>query len=222
MNLQRSTASICSVIAISSIATQASAASFLYNVNYDDAGVATLGTGSDDLQAIDLVAGDRVIYTLTATGLNRWRVLNNIQSNVTFAVLASDSASRQVDVDLFLKLNGTSVFSQSDRDINNSFTHLGPNTTSLSAGLQFNQVVFDLTLLSAVDPDDANINVGTRISSLLPILGPPQQQDGIVFGPSEISAVPEPATWALMILGLGVTGAAMRRERKANVKVSYA
>lgn len=36
-----------------------------------------------------------------------------------------------------------------------------------------------------------------------------------------ISAVPEPATWAMMILGFGVVGAAMRR-RKTNVSVSYA
>ncbi|MEO9467692.1 PEPxxWA-CTERM sorting domain-containing protein [Parasphingorhabdus sp.] len=37
-----------------------------------------------------------------------------------------------------------------------------------------------------------------------------------------IAAVPEPATWAFMILGFGAVGGAMRRQRKANVKVSYA
>ncbi|MEM8919079.1 MAG: PEPxxWA-CTERM sorting domain-containing protein [Pseudomonadota bacterium] len=40
------------------------------------------------------------------------------------------------------------------------------------------------------------------------------------------AAVPEPATWAFMILGFGAIGGAMRRQkkqaRKANVKVSYA
>ncbi|WP_108810798.1 PEPxxWA-CTERM sorting domain-containing protein [Sphingorhabdus sp. Alg231-15] len=35
------------------------------------------------------------------------------------------------------------------------------------------------------------------------------------------TAVPEPATWAFMILGFGAIGGALRR-RKANVKVSYA
>lgn len=34
-------------------------------------------------------------------------------------------------------------------------------------------------------------------------------------------AVPEPATWAFMIFGFGAIGGAMRRQRKANVKVSY-
>ncbi|WP_108812612.1 PEPxxWA-CTERM sorting domain-containing protein [Sphingorhabdus sp. Alg231-15] len=40
------------------------------------------------------------------------------------------------------------------------------------------------------------------------------------------SAVPEPATWAFMILGFGAMGGTLRsngrRQRKANVKVSYA
>ncbi len=35
-------------------------------------------------------------------------------------------------------------------------------------------------------------------------------------------AVPEPATWALMLIGFGAIGAAVRRQRKATVKVSYA
>ncbi|MEL6875314.1 MAG: PEPxxWA-CTERM sorting domain-containing protein, partial [Pseudomonadota bacterium] len=33
--------------------------------------------------------------------------------------------------------------------------------------------------------------------------------------------VPEPGTWAMMILGFGLVGGAMRR-RKASVTVSYA
>ncbi|WP_339691061.1 PEPxxWA-CTERM sorting domain-containing protein [uncultured Parasphingorhabdus sp.] len=36
------------------------------------------------------------------------------------------------------------------------------------------------------------------------------------------AAVPEPSTWAFMIFGFGAIGGAMRRQRKANVKVSYA
>lgn len=45
--------------------------------------------------------------------------------------------------------------------------------------------------------------------------------DNIAFG-AGAAAVPEPATWAFMILGFGAIGGAMRRQRKANVKVSYA
>ncbi len=42
------------------------------------------------------------------------------------------------------------------------------------------------------------------------------------FDNVSIAAVPEPATWAFMILGFGAIGGAMRRQRKANVKLSYA
>ncbi|WP_339691666.1 PEPxxWA-CTERM sorting domain-containing protein [uncultured Parasphingorhabdus sp.] len=45
--------------------------------------------------------------------------------------------------------------------------------------------------------------------------------DNVAFG-SLTGAVPEPATWAFMIFGFGAIGGALRRQRKANVKVSYA
>ena len=37
-----------------------------------------------------------------------------------------------------------------------------------------------------------------------------------------LSAVPEPANWAMMILGLGLAGAALRRQRQQiSAKVSF-
>lgn len=39
---------------------------------------------------------------------------------------------------------------------------------------------------------------------------------------SSVAAVPEPATWAFMIVGFGAIGGAMRKRKKANVQVSYA
>ena len=44
----------------------------------------------------------------------------------------------------------------------------------------------------------------------------------VFFGTEQMAAVPEPATWAFMIFGFGAIGGVMRRQRKANVKVSYA
>lgn len=35
-------------------------------------------------------------------------------------------------------------------------------------------------------------------------------------------AVPEPATWAMMLLGMGMVGGAMRRKSKVTTKVAYA
>ncbi len=44
---------------------------------------------------------------------------------------------------------------------------------------------------------------------------------GVTFSPA-IAAVPEPATWAMMIGGFGGIGGILRQRRKANVKVSFA
>jgi hypothetical protein len=41
------------------------------------------------------------------------------------------------------------------------------------------------------------------------------------FAPT-ISAIPEPSTWAMMILGFGAVGVALRRRRKDEVRVGYA
>ncbi|MEM8917437.1 MAG: PEPxxWA-CTERM sorting domain-containing protein [Pseudomonadota bacterium] len=199
----------------------ANAATFIYNVNYDDMGVATLAPGSDDLRLVDLVAGDMITYTLTATGMNGWTVTDDFAPNFTFALALTQEAVRTVDVDLNLNLDGSSVFFQSDSGLNNSLVHLGPNNTPLTAGLQFDEVTFDLTLLSSVDENDPNIEVDTRVATLLPIFGAPEREANIDFGPLQVAAVPEPGTWAMMILGFGLVGGAMRR-RRANVKVSYA
>jgi hypothetical protein len=43
------------------------------------------------------------------------------------------------------------------------------------------------------------------------------------FGPSfRIAAVPEPSTWAMMILGMGAVGYAIRRRQKVTAKVRFA
>lgn len=42
----------------------------------------------------------------------------------------------------------------------------------------------------------------------------------VSFGPSVDSAVPEPATWAMMIAGFGIAGAAMRRGRRSTATLA--
>ncbi len=46
----------------------------------------------------------------------------------------------------------------------------------------------------------------------VPLIGPPQQGGGSA-GPPVTSAIPEPATWFLFVLGLGLTGAVMPGRR---------
>jgi hypothetical protein len=43
---------------------------------------------------------------------------------------------------------------------------------------------------------------------------------GLFIDNISVAAVPEPATWAMMLLGFGLIGAGMRR-RKTNLRVSF-
>ena len=61
----------------------------------------------------------------------------------------------------------------------------------------------------------------------VPRIGPIESLDNVfnfaVFRPTQIAAaVPEPATWAMMLLGFGFIGGAMRSRRRQKVTVSYA
>jgi hypothetical protein len=42
------------------------------------------------------------------------------------------------------------------------------------------------------------------------------------LGNPDVGAVPEPSTWAMMLLGFGFVGGAMRSRRRQKVTVSYA
>ncbi|MES2904398.1 MAG: PEPxxWA-CTERM sorting domain-containing protein [Pseudomonadota bacterium] len=48
-----------------------------------------------------------------------------------------------------------------------------------------------------------------------------ENNGGAITIPSVSGAVPEPATWAMMLMGFGAIGWAMRRRRATTVRVSY-
>jgi len=52
------------------------------------------------------------------------------------------------------------------------------------------------------------------------IANSPAYIDNLVFQNDRIAAVPEPATWAMMIIGFGLTGAALRRREGVAVHVA--
>ena len=52
--------------------------------------------------------------------------------------------------------------------------------------------------------------------------GPNPGLSALSFEGAAIPAVPEPATWALMLLGFGVVGSALRRRRRTQVRFNFA
>ena len=49
-----------------------------------------------------------------------------------------------------------------------------------------------------------------------------ENSGGAITVPDAVAAIPEPATWAMMMLGFGFMGAAMRRTRATTLRVRYA
>lgn len=92
------------------------------------------------------------------------------------------------------------------------------------------------TLLKSVSLNGFNWQTNPNgLASFLfsgPVLGLPSVNEVVVnfdvvntglaqFSGSVSAAVPEPATWALMVLGVGMIGFGMRRRQQATTRVSY-
>ena len=86
---------------------------------------------------------------------------------------------------------------------------------------------FSFTFLSGA-PQPANIFATTLVASGYGVL---EAGENIAAGtftatrvqtPPPVGAIPEPDTWALMLLGFGFVGAALRRRPAMRVRVNYA
>ena len=98
----------------------------------------------------------------------------------------------------------------------------GPGFTYTSDFLSFlNSVDLDNAIsLSAITPALSVGNGNNKaIKSFRAVSGGQFSADP---NPSVIAAVPEPATWAMMLVGFGMVGAGVRSRRKATVKRTYA
>lgn len=76
----------------------------------------------------------------------------------------------------------------------------GADLVTLASGVSGQYVRYSFTVPGGV----ANASNAVAISSL------------------SVGSVPEPSTWAMMILGFGTVGFALRNRRKQNVRVTYA
>lgn len=191
-----------------SVAGAASAASYNFDVVYSGSGVAALAPGSDPMVGTLLNTGDDFVYTLTGEDGGYWTSLgeNDVFPFTALSICCGFSTN---DLTLELKFGGSTVFSVTHTGVGTCCAHLGNNTEHLPAALVWDTWVLTDTVVSADSP--------LAIESLLPWpgSGPEQYNSAAISYTAGNAAVPEPASWALMILGFGLGGSVLRRRRTA-------
>ncbi len=205
-------------VAAGCLSNVAHAVDYNFDVLYSGNGVATLNTDSDNPNGLTLWDGDAFDWTITAQGTDAWTVVTGGAFFPLMAFAVNEEGTRIGDFTLTLSNGGASVFSISETNIDNEEIHLGTNEINLGTGLVFNQMHLQYSLTQATelfdtaeDPDNLQ-PIGSTLHGLLPIFGAPEQNESlpgvIVYAP-----VPEAQTWVMLLAGLGLVGAAVRRRR---------
>ena len=183
--------------------------------------------------AVTIAAGTAVPANAATYLLNYTIGSGNVTGSITTdGVLGSLSASDISAFDLLLN-DGVGTF-----DITNSNAAVGisGNTlTATSTGLSFNFSGSGYALFQAPNLGSSmtffcleagsactGTNSGSTVDVHSVFPGQHISQEGTVQFASVKSAVPEPATWAMMLMGFGAIGFAMRRRQKLTTRVSYA
>lgn len=96
----------------------------------------------------------------------------------------------------------------------------GTNVNFATNSVRFNNVILSVVSSGAVELQQLINQPVAAGSQTLSIKGFAQAL-GSYAGTVTFASAPEPATWSLMILGMGAVGFAMRR-RRVSVKVAYA
>lgn len=135
---------------------------------------------------------------------------------------STDIANQQAAID---SLPGTYQWGGNWSALENS-TNPDSVITSLTNGnqLNFGTTMFGLTIIGAhfgnVAGDAGNVSVfwlfdfGTTGANFVTLDDPSGWSNAALYTTGTPPAVPEPATWAMLLLGFGAAGAAMRRSRR--------
>jgi hypothetical protein len=205
---------VLAVVAASALTSTADAATITFNLRA--AFLSTLSRSFTD--TYDTTRGYRPGFSITAdapfsaiVGQTRYQTtgfqnLNIIQSDGTYCAGCNGSFNLFFDATTFGTANGVQSVGF-DAPFNQGFDALvtfGDNTTQLFALSRQSNSFFGLSsdrLIKSIAFGPG----GQRTQSVSFVL------DNLTIG----NAVPEPATWAMMIFGFGLIGASARRRRSA-------
>ncbi len=198
------------------IVTGADAASLNFDFTYD--GTDTLvNPGSDDPSGAVMNVGDDFMLTMSAAGDDFWSVdgtYDNVFAPMTFAV--EEIATRAVDVTSTFWLDGVLVDTISEPGISESYVHIGPQLWTLSTGLEFDQVMVDLSFIATDTAGPTTVNTSNGLFINFGGASPNQPfTASSAISYNQVSAVPLPAGLPLILSGLAGLGLIARRRRRS-------
>lgn len=146
-----------------------------------------------------LAANESIIFTELSVAAFRaeW---NNLSANVRVFSYGGDS-----------NISGNDTINIYNSTVQNASTLVDSHSTSGSAAISLNRPNLSGAVPSTGIAYTASA-LGDAYGSVLSVNGDLGNPGAYPF---DVAAVPEPATWALMIAGFGLTGASLRRRRRA-------
>jgi len=190
------------------LAGTAEAATYNFDLQYLGGGSYSFAPGSDVPSGTTLNVGDSFSYSLTAGSGMQWRVTADGYYALLDALIAYSNETRTGDYSVDYSKFGVSQYASSGSS-SSCCAHIGPNNTALTTGLSFDKIALDYTLTGSTG--------GTYLPNDLFFFGAPENYPLGHIAYEEATplpgggAVPEPATWAMMIAGFGMVGYALRR-----------
>lgn len=209
MKLSNMIFSVALILTSAITSIQVNATLLDFDLTYDGTNL-TLDLGSDTVLGSVLVDGDSFNYNISASGTDFWKVDLTAAFFPFLAFTVAEDGIREGSFSLNLLLDGVSQFSLLTPSVVNRFVHMGANSVSLVAGLMFDEIILDYTLISAVDGAAVPINT-TIIDYVLGVETPGGFTSGISYnaGIAPPTNVSEPST--LIIFAFALIGLASRR-----------
>jgi hypothetical protein len=105
---------------------------------------------------------------------------------------------------------------------------LAPDNAQSNTNFGFNDNAFQSTFVLSLAQlqlltADGSITITLDLSNGVNLFDPATASTFVTLDiPAATNAVPEPATWAMMMLGFGGVGFAMRRKSKVNTRIRFA